>query len=420
MFMVVPFSPESPPSSTAHFRRAATVAACTRACDSRKYTTFELWGLSVEGMHEEKRKRISDKIIGSRDKGAHFVSFIPPVIRYLSLLRIYFAMGDLLPESVEVKIEPIPIPATQESVKFKIEPILIPATDIEKVDQFPGGSGAIGDVWKCLMSTQSGTQRLVAVKFFRVQASDEVLVKIARKRIRREMYVWMQLEHDYILPFEGVTIAAEFGPLPALISPWMEEGSLDNYLKHKFLVLTDVQKRELIRQVATGVSYLHRKGIVHGDLTATNVLVDSRGCVRLADFGQSIILVEAPNPIMAQSNPAFSYHTGAARWVAPELLEPPEDQPIQCATKSTDIYALGGIMLQVSYGKQPYWWLKTAIQVVSAKLKRLEPINSSIEIQPDHLNLMRRCWSMESEVRPSVEEVMNYIQEALFSETSSV
>ena len=50
---------------------------------------------------------------------------------------------------------------------------------------------------------------------------------------------------------------------------------------------------------------------------------------------------------MVDSNPAFSYHTGAVRWVAPELITPPEDT-VPCATKSSDIYSLGCIMLQVS------------------------------------------------------------------------
>ncbi|KAG1815242.1 kinase-like domain-containing protein [Suillus subaureus] len=163
------------------------------------------------------------------------------------------------------------------------------------------------------------------------------------------------------------------------------------------------------------LSAVHDRDVIHGDLTDNNVLVAADGSPRLADFGISNILV--------QTNPAFSYHTGAVRWVAPELLDPPEDEPTQCATKSTDIYALGGIMLQVLYGKQPYCWLKTAIHIISAKFGHIEPIDSSIGIQPNHLDFMRRCWSTAKEGRPSVEEVINYLQEALSSlsnETSSV
>jgi hypothetical protein len=54
------------------------------------------------------------------------------------------------------------------------------------------------------------------------------------------------LEHDHILPLEGVTIVEEFGPLPALVSLWMEQGSLDDYLKREFAGLSDSRKLELV------------------------------------------------------------------------------------------------------------------------------------------------------------------------------
>jgi hypothetical protein len=67
--------------------------------------------------------------------------------------------------------------------------------------------------------------------------------------------------------------------------------------------------------------------------------------------------------------------------------------------------------LQVLYGKQPYWWLRRPIQVVSAKYRGVEPINSSIQFWPNQLDFMRRCWSVESTVRPSVNDVLAFLQE---------
>ncbi|KAG0701067.1 kinase-like domain-containing protein [Suillus ampliporus] len=230
------------------------------------------------------------------------------------------------------------------------------------------------------------------------------------QNLDREIRIWAVLEHQYVLPLHGTVEG--FGPFRALVSPWMPNGTLNFYLDHAPETLAMIDRLRLLKQIAEGLKYLHDKDVIHGDLTSNNVLVAADGSPRLADFGISNVMV--------QSNPAFSYHTGAVRWVAPELLDPPEDQPIQCATKYSDIYALGGIMLQVLYGKQPYWWLKTAIHVVSARFKHLEPIDSSIKIQPNHLAFMRRCWSIESKVRPSVEEVLNYLEEALSDETSSV
>jgi hypothetical protein len=67
------------------------------------------------------------------------------------------------------------------------------------------------------------------------------------------------------------------------------------------------------------------------------------------------------------------------------------------------------MVMQVLYGKPPYWWIKTAIQVVALKFKYQEPINDTLEIQAHHLDYMRRCWSIEPECRPSVEEALVFI-----------
>jgi hypothetical protein len=66
--------------------------------------------------------------------------------------------------------------------------------------------------------------------------------------------------------------------------------------------------------------------------------------------------------------------------------------------------------LQVLYGKQPYWWLRSLIHVVSAKYQGVEPVNSSIQIRLNHLDFMWRCWSTESIDRPSLDDVLVFLQ----------
>ena len=116
----------------------------------------------------------------------------------------------------------------------------------------------------------------------------------------------MQLSHDYILPFEGIT--DDFGSLPALVSLWMENGSLKDYLKREFPQLTDPRKLELVSvtpiyrigpltaisdtaggswcfllcvqsSMGAGISsytndciLVHGKEIVHGDLTGVGLI----------------------------------------------------------------------------------------------------------------------------------------------------
>ncbi|KAG1721985.1 kinase-like domain-containing protein [Suillus paluster] len=285
---------------------------------------------------------------------------------------------------------------TNVTVEFKVEPFHIPATAIRKLEQFANGSGGLGDVWKCSMSTQSET-RTVAVKSIRIpQSNDKELVKRTGRRIRREAYVWIKLSHDHILPFEGVT--EEFGPLPSLVSPWMENGSLNYYLRREFSKLTELRKLDLMQQVAAGLGYLHGQhggGIVHGDLTGTNIFVDSSGCLRLADFGLSMILAEAENTTFN------SCHPGNTRWMAPEAIDAQDEKP----TKAGDIYSYGCVMLQIFSGKQPYEKIKTVGAVMNAIIQGREPFDG-IQSRGVCGQLPTRCLNRRPAERPTIDDVM--------------
>jgi len=70
------------------------------------------------------------------------------------------------------------------------------------------------------------------------------------------------------------------------VSPYCQNGSLVTYLKR----LKDGEEFDLLRcvhQVAKRMEYLHRKGVLHGDLKGANVLVDDNRRYPVSDFGQS-------------------------------------------------------------------------------------------------------------------------------------
>ncbi|KAG2134521.1 kinase-like domain-containing protein [Suillus clintonianus] len=315
------------------------------------------------------------------------------------------------PRPTHQEINGIPQPPHQEingspqstpPVNFKIKPRNIPATEIKKLQDFASGTGGLGDVWMCSWSPQSqaGTSK-VAVKAVRVpQANDIKLVATTSKRIRREAYVWITLEHDNILTFSGVVDG--FGPLPSLVSPWMENGSLDSYLKRGH-VLSKTEKLRMLRQMAAGLKYLHDKGVVHGDLTCTNVLIDDDGKLHLADFGLSMILTESQNTTFN------SCHPGNARWMAPEMLATPEEGKVVMPTKAADVYSYGCIMLQLFCGHVPYHWLTQAYHVIGARLSGTVPFRQFTDVEDGHKEYSLKCISVNVRDRPEASGIVDFL-----------
>ncbi|KAG2065014.1 kinase-like protein [Suillus decipiens] len=287
-------------------------------------------------------------------------------------------------------------------VAFKLEPCIIPTTAIRRLERFPAASGWLGDVWKCSMFTQSEAHP-VAVKSVRIPTgADRELIRKTGNRIRREAYVWIQLSHDNILPLEGITEG--FGPLPAFVAPWMENGTLNDYLRRE-IGLSRERMLTMVREVAAGLQYLHDKDIVHGDMTDTNILVSNDGRLYLADFALSIILAESDNTTFS------SCYGGNSRWMPPEAIVPLEgmEQPEGKPTKAGDVYAFGCIMMRVFSGHQPYHCMKGAIAIMGAVLRGTEPFSQLTDIDEDIQQFARKCLSRNSQHRPLIAHIVEFL-----------
>ncbi|KAG1840315.1 kinase-like domain-containing protein [Suillus tomentosus] len=260
---------------------------------------------------------------------------------------------------------------------------------ISRTDDFPYSCGGFGNVWKCKLT--------------------KTFLRNGTKKLRQEVFVWRQLEHSHIVPLYGTTEKYEI--IPALVCPWMKNGSLHQYL--------DTIRREqsppelhrlflLLLQVVLGLQYLHSKDIVHGDLMPPNVLIDENGDALLADFGLSCLLADHETSFFA------SHSSGAIRWAAPEIIPLDTERLDECVSKpnkASDIYSFGCIMMQVLFNCSPYFDMKTESLVIMAKSKGILPTRpASPAIADVHWRYIERCWSTQIEMRPSVDEVLDYIK----------
>lgn len=94
------------------------------------------------------------------------------------------------------------------------------------------------------------------------------------------------------------------------------------------------------QHVADALSFVHRLGVIHGDLTPSNILIGLDGGVRLADFGASVRHGGTP--------PTLDPIRGSVPYVAPEVIEGARP------TEAADVYGLALSIWCLIEGRAPY------------------------------------------------------------------
>lgn len=258
--------------------------------------------------------------------------------------------------------------------------------------------GSFGDVWKCSLRSSGKDDSVtveVAVKCVRIEIQNDQFKETVNERLMNDFSKWKPLRHDNILILYG--FAYGFGPVPAIVSPWMSNGSLSTYLDKNYDSLSMANKFGLLADVAAGLQYLHSNEVAHADLTGSNVLINRDGRAIVADYGLLTTCSDLNGTSYIRSN---------VRWAAPELFEVPDTDDTPNSPKlESDIYSFGCIAYQVLSGQQPYYNIRSDHQVVVAILRGVKPKRPDVPaIEDCHWNFIEKCW-VELSQRPPIADV---------------
>jgi serine/threonine protein kinase len=157
-------------------------------------------------------------------------------------------------------------------------------------------------------------------------------------RLRRDTEPWAGLAHPQIVPVQRI------GWWDGAIYLAMENvphGSLADRLAGQPYSVREALK--LVEQLAEIVRYLHRQGVVHGNLKPSNVLFAADGIPRVSDFRPTGGLFQGPMPVDGAEPAGLGY-------LAPEVVREPGAVP----RPYTDIYGLGLILYELLTGRPPF------------------------------------------------------------------
>jgi serine/threonine protein kinase len=234
---------------------------------------------------------------------------------------------------------------------------------------------------------------------------DESNITRVRKVFEREFRTWRRLNHPNVLPLIGLTY--EFGPIPCIVTPWMDEGTLTDFIHRNHTQLTMERKLIILREVASGLQYLHHSGVIHGDLTGSNILVDQDGQICISDFGLSFAFLDVDESIPS--------NICAHRWAATELFVHPDSEKSKpVPTTGCDIYSFGCVVSQVLSGRIPFSHISKPTHVVILKYEGKDPLDERPSNFPvRYWEFLQSTWSKEAETRPSSDETLAFVEEEL-------
>ncbi|XP_054021729.1 ephrin type-A receptor 6 isoform X1 [Dryobates pubescens] len=296
------------------------------------------------------------------------------------------------------------------------------------------GAGEFGEVCSGRLKTPGKREIPVAIKTLKGGYVDR-----QRRDFLREASIMGQFDHPNIIRLEGVVTKRSFptigvkslsrflragflnsilashpvsggGSLPPSISSgrpimivveYMENGSLDSFLRKHDGHFTVIQLVGMLRGIASGMKYLSDMGYVHRDLAARNILVNSNLMCKVSDFGLSRVLEDDPEAAYTTSGGKIPI-----RWTAPEAIA------YRKFSSASDAWSYGIVMWEVmSYGERPYWEMSNQDVILSIEegYRLPAPMGCPASLH----QLMLHCWQKERNHRPKFSDIVNFLDKLI-------
>ncbi|XP_062333877.1 LOW QUALITY PROTEIN: ephrin type-A receptor 5 [Osmerus eperlanus] len=308
--------------------------------------------------------------------------------------KMHFHNGHIKFPGVRTYIDPHTYEDPNQAVHEFTKEIDVSFISIDRVI----GAGEFGEVCSGPLHLPGKREIVVAIKTLKAGYSDQ-----QRRDFLGEASIMGQFDHPNIIHLEGVVTKSK--PV-MIITEYMENGSLDTFLKKNDGQFTVVQLVGMLRGIASGMRYLSDMGYIHRDLAARNILVNSNLVCKVSDFGLSRVLEDDPEA-------AYTTRGGKIpiRWTAPEAIA------YRKFTSASDVWSYGIVMWEVmSYGERPYWDMSNqdVIKAVEESYRLPGPMDCPAALY----HLMMDCWQRERSSRPKFEEIVSLLDKLIRNPSS--
>ncbi|KAG5624396.1 hypothetical protein H5410_009614 [Solanum commersonii] len=216
--------------------------------------------------------------------------------------------------------------------------------------------------------------------------------------IRREVQTMILIDHPNVLRAHCSFTA---GHSLWVVMPFMAGGSCLHIMKSSYPDgFEEPVIATLLREVLKALVYLHYHGHIHRDVKAGNILIDSNGAIKLADFGVAACMFDTGD--RQRSRNTF---VGTPCWMAPEVM-----QQLHGYDFKADIWSFGITALELAHGHAPF----SKYPPMKVLLMTLQNAPPGLDYERDKRfsksfkEMVAACLVKDPKKRPSSEKLLKH------------
>lgn len=240
------------------------------------------------------------------------------------------------------------------------------------------GEGSYGSVYKALHK-ESG--QVLAIK--------QVPVDTDLQEIIKEISIMQQCDSPYVVKYYGSYFK---GTDLWIVMEYCGGGSVSDIMRLRKKTLTEEEIATILCDTLKGLEYLHQRRKIHRDIKAGNILLNSEGHAKLADFGVAGQLTDT----MAKRNTVI----GTPFWMAPEVIQ---EIGYDCVA---DIWSLGITALEMAEGKPPYGDIHPMRAIFMIPTKPPPSFRDPDRWSSEFIDFVSRCLVKNPDERATASELL--------------
>mmetsp|Transcript_15697 Transcript_15697/g.38097 ORF Transcript_15697/g.38097 Transcript_15697/m.38097 type:complete len:518 (+) Transcript_15697:95-1648(+) len=297
------------------------------------------------------------------------------------------AILEVLRFQMEQKCEPNLPSAQQASLEARLAVTFINGDPAAQYDLSPKaiGQGGMGTIY---LATNKKTQKQAAVKKLVLSKTTDL------PALQNEIAMMRTSAHPNVTEYLESFM---FDRCLWVVMEYMDGGSLTNLVQALQQRRTDMAEGEMgafAKASLEAMAFLHSLGRIHRDIKSDNILINTRGEVKIADFGFCVQLTQEKD--MRHSM------VGTPYWMAPELVRGHKyDQKV-------DIWSLGIMLIEMAEFEPPYLKEQPLRALYLIATKGMPRLKQPSKYSSLFTEFFGKCLAVEPSKRGSASELLQH------------